>query len=77
MLHWLARLVRSRLERIVGEQLRARFGALPRESAGRLAEERAEAEALLGRARDVQGWLSEREQAARVAGLYGKTEGGA
>jgi energy-coupling factor transporter ATP-binding protein EcfA2 len=47
------------------------FAPIPETIAGKLQEERERMEQLLEEVREVRGWLTERQQAASVAGLYG------
>ena len=63
---------RSRLVVGVGDEFRASFGPVPAEVAAGVAAERAETDRLAAETGEVLAWLAEREQAARIAGLYGR-----
>jgi len=58
-------------ERLVDE-LESAYGELPTEVTRALLEERRMVEKYVSDIREVSGWLEKREQAASVAGLYGK-----
>jgi hypothetical protein len=60
------------LEERLLEELESAYGDLPAEVARALIDERHQVEKLLGEVREVSGWLEQREQAASIAGLYGK-----
>jgi hypothetical protein len=57
--------------RLLAELERGYCGA-PTEVAEALLAERRHVEQFLGEIREVTGWLEKREQAAAIAGLYGK-----
>jgi hypothetical protein len=63
---------KKRLRDRLGEELDASYAAVPGEVAGALANERKECEKLVGETKEVTAWLHQREQAASIAGLYGK-----
>jgi hypothetical protein len=73
-LRWQA--IRAEFERRLEDRLLADleegYCRLPGEVAQALAAERRDVEKYLGEIREVAGWLEKREQAASVAGLYGK-----
>jgi hypothetical protein len=54
------------------EELEGAYDTLPVQLAESLQEERRRVEELLAATREVAGWLEQREQAASVAGLYGR-----
>jgi hypothetical protein len=58
-------------ERLMNE-LEAAYGELPTEVARGLLEEKRAVEKYVSETREVGGWLEQREQAASIAGLYGK-----
>jgi len=60
------------LERRLQEELENAYAAIPTQTAEALLAERRQAEQLLGSVREVADWLRRREQAASIAGLYGK-----
>ncbi len=60
----LARRIQDDLERV--------YSNLPGQVADDLLRERRRVEQLLGEAREVTGWLEQREQAASITGLYGR-----
>jgi hypothetical protein len=63
---------RGRLgERMAAELSRA-YLAIPEEVAAAIREERKQVDALVAETEQVSAWLAERQQAARVAELYGK-----
>jgi hypothetical protein len=63
---------RARLgERLAAELSRA-YLAIPEEVAAALREERKQVDALVAETKQVSDWLTERQQAARVAELYAK-----
>ncbi len=63
---------RKKLEARLREELEAAYLPIPAEVADALKAERREVEKLLGETREVADWLEQREQAASVAGLYGR-----
>jgi hypothetical protein len=73
-LRWLA--IRGEFQRQLEGRLRGEleqvYAALPGDVARALKAERHQVEHLLGEVREVAGWLQQREQAASIAGLYGK-----
>jgi hypothetical protein len=68
--------IRGEFQRQLEEHLRgdleAVFLPIPGETAEALRAERARVEQLLAETGEVAAWLTEREQAASIAGLYGK-----
>jgi hypothetical protein len=62
---------RSRLEAKLGEELQRAFLPVPDEVVSDLAAERKQVAALVQETTEIATWLSEREQAAHVAELYG------
>ncbi len=68
--------IRTEFENHLEERLRAElergYLAAPAEVAQTLLAERREVEHFLDEIREVAGWLEQREQAASIAGLYGK-----
>jgi hypothetical protein len=62
----------KQLERRLMTELEAVYAAIPAEVAEALVHERRQVEQLLAEVGEVAGWLEQREQAASVAGLYGK-----
>lgn len=73
-LRWLA--IRGEFERHLEDRLQQEmercFCAAPEEVAQILLAERRQVDQFLGDIREVTGWLEQREQAASIAGLYGK-----
>jgi hypothetical protein len=73
-LRWAA--IREEFERQLGrriqDDLEQVYLELPGEVAEALRKERQQVEQLLGEVREVTGWLEKREQAASIAGLYGR-----
>jgi energy-coupling factor transporter ATP-binding protein EcfA2 len=73
-LRWPA--IRGQFHGLLEERLRAEleqiYGRVPEEVAEALKVERRKVEHLLSETREVTGWLEQREQAASIAGLYGK-----
>ncbi len=61
-----------RLEQRVRSELDHAYASIPAEVAEALRLERRQVEQLLGETREVAVWLEQREQAASIAGLYGK-----
>jgi energy-coupling factor transporter ATP-binding protein EcfA2 len=61
-----------RLEARLTEEMEEVFDPLPGRVAEALQAERKQVEQLLGETAEVAGWLEQREQAASVAGLYGR-----
>jgi energy-coupling factor transporter ATP-binding protein EcfA2 len=55
------------------KELAAVYGTIPSAVAEQLLAERRQVEKLLGDTREVQSWLEQREQAASITGLYGKS----
>jgi hypothetical protein len=73
-LRWLA--IRGEFHRQLEERMRVEleqiYAAVPEEVAEALRGERRKVVHLLSETREVTGWLEQREQAASIAGLYGK-----
>jgi hypothetical protein len=63
---------RRRLEGKLGDELRRAFLPIPDEVAADLMTERKQSAELVKETAEVSAWLTEREQAARVADLYGE-----
>jgi hypothetical protein len=63
---------RRKLEVRLQDELVNAFQKVPDDVVAALAEERRKVEKLRGEVREVTGWLEQREQAASIAGLYGK-----
>jgi hypothetical protein len=63
---------RRQLEDHLQADLESVFLPIPGELAEALQAERAEVERLLAETGEVAAWLTEQEQAASIAGLYGK-----
>jgi hypothetical protein len=61
-----------RLQRRVQSDLESVYAPIPSEVSEGLLRERREIEQMLKDAREVAAWLEQREQAASIAGLYGK-----
>jgi hypothetical protein len=61
-----------RLEARLTEEMENVYDPLPGRVAESLRAERQQVEELLGETREVAGWLEQREQAASIAGLYGR-----
>jgi hypothetical protein len=68
--------IRGEFQRELGRrleaELRAAYLAIPTDLAEALERERRQVEQLLNETRDVAAWVAQREQAANIAGLYGK-----
>ena len=62
---------REQLERRLREELDRVYLELPGELAAKLVEERKQVDKLIADTKEVAAWLAERQQAARVAELYG------
>jgi hypothetical protein len=62
----------KQLERRLQKELENAYGSIPLDVAEELRQERRQVEQLLGENREIAAWLSQREQAASIAGLYGK-----
>ncbi len=60
------------LEDRLKDELETAYCRLPGDIARAMVEERRQVDKFLGDIREVSGWLDEREQAASIAGLYGK-----
>jgi hypothetical protein len=60
------------LERRLQAEMESAYQPVPGEVAEVLRGERRQAEQLMGETREVAAWLERREQAASIAGLYGK-----
>ncbi|HMF19552.1 MAG TPA: GTPase [Gemmataceae bacterium] len=60
------------LEDRLKDELESAYCKLPGEVAHAMVDEQKQVDKFLGDIREVSGWLSEREQAASIAGLYGK-----
>ncbi len=60
------------LERRLRSELQSAYATIPADVAEMLRQERRQVEQLLGETREVAVWLEQREQAASIAGLYGK-----
>jgi hypothetical protein len=73
-LRWPA--IRGEFQRRLTQRLRSElesvYAKIPADTADALRAERREVERLLHETRDVTTWLEQREQAASIAGLYGK-----
>jgi hypothetical protein len=73
-LRWQA--IRSEFEHQLEDRLRdeleAAYCQLPGDIARAMVDEQKQVDKFLGDIREVSGWLNEREQAASIAGLYGK-----
>ncbi|MGL4552683.1 MAG: hypothetical protein ACRC33_16030, partial [Gemmataceae bacterium] len=67
---------RKKLEVRVRQELDAVYLEAPADVAAKLAEERKAVEKLIADTREVASWLTKREQAAGVAGLYGHERDG-
>jgi hypothetical protein len=63
---------RRQLERRLQSELEGLYLSIPTEVAEDLRQERRRMEALVAQTREVESWLGEREQAAQIAGLYGR-----
>lgn len=67
--------IRDRFQEKLAESLSAElhrvYQAIPRDIAAALQEERRQVEALLAQTKEVAEWLAQRQEAARVAELYG------
>ncbi len=61
----------KQLAKRVKEDLELAYLAVPGEVAAALLEERHAVEGLIGQTQEVASWLSQREQAASITGLYG------
>jgi energy-coupling factor transporter ATP-binding protein EcfA2 len=61
-----------RLEARLTEEMENVYDPLPGQVAEALRTERQQVEQLLGETQEVAGWLEQREQAASIAGLYGR-----
>lgn len=68
--------IRSEFRRQLGTRMAAELGraylAIPGDVAAAIREERNQVDALIAETKQVIDWLAERQQAARVAELYGK-----
>jgi hypothetical protein len=68
--------IRSEFQRQLGQRLQAEladtYAAVPTQVAETLLAERRQVEKLEGETAEVAEWLTRREQAATIAGLYGK-----
>ena len=68
--------IRSEFRKQLGERMAAELSraylAIPEEVAAAIREERKQVDALVAETKQVSDWLTERQQAARVAELYGK-----
>jgi hypothetical protein len=68
--------IRSEFRKQLGHRMAAELGqaylAIPGEVAAAIREERKQVDALVAETKQVGNWLMERQQAARVAELYGK-----
>lgn len=68
--------IRSEFRRFLGDRIAIELGraylAIPGETAAAIQEERKQVDALVAETKQVNDWLVERQQAARVAELYGK-----
>jgi energy-coupling factor transporter ATP-binding protein EcfA2 len=63
---------RRQLERRLQAELEGLYLSIPTEVAEDLRQERRRLEALVRQTQEVESWLGEREQAAQIAGLYGR-----
>jgi hypothetical protein len=61
-----------RLDRRLADELERVFLPIPNDIAAALIEERKQVDQLVAETKQVSDWLAERQQAARVAELYGK-----
>jgi len=61
-----------RLQRKLTEEFGRTYLPIPRDAATAVAAEQQQVEELRAETREVAGWLSEREQAARIGELYGR-----
>ena len=68
--------IRSKFRAALGARMAEELGraylAIPGETAGAIRDERKQVDALVAETKQVNDWLAERQQAARVAELYGK-----
>jgi hypothetical protein len=68
--------IRSAFRTLLGERMAAELSraylAIPSEVAAAVREERKQVDVLIAETKQVSAWLTERQQAARVAELYGK-----
>lgn len=68
--------IRSEFRRQLGDRMAAELGraylAIPGEVAIAIREERKQTDAMIDETKQVNDWLAERQQAARVSELYGK-----
>lgn len=68
--------IRNQLERMLEKRMRQElekvYSAVPFEVVEQLKLERRQIDNILAEVREVTGWLEQREQAASIAGLYGK-----
>jgi hypothetical protein len=62
----------QRLEARVRDEFEKAFAELPRQVADVMKKEREEVDAILQKIHELGNWLKSREQAASIAGLYGK-----
>ncbi len=62
----------QQLQKRLQQELESAYCPLPRELARALDEERRQVEKFQGEVREVANWLAQREEAASIAGLYGK-----
>jgi hypothetical protein len=63
----------KQLSKTMTNELASVYGTIPSMVADQLLAERRQVEQLLGDTREVQSWLEQREQAATITGLYGKS----
>jgi hypothetical protein len=62
----------KQLERRLLGELQSAYNSIPADVAEALRQERQQVEQLLGETREIAAWLDQRQQAASIAGLYGK-----
>jgi hypothetical protein len=63
---------RKRLDKRLRGELEQVYAGIPAEVADALMQERRQALAVLAEITEVRTWLNQREEAASVAGMYGK-----
>ncbi|MDY3562790.1 50S ribosome-binding GTPase [Gemmata sp. JC673] len=68
--------IRAEFRRQLGDRMATELGraylAIPGEVAGAIREERKQVDGLVAETKEVENWLTERQQAAHVGELYGK-----
>jgi hypothetical protein len=74
-LRWQA--VRAQFEKLLEKRLRHEletvYAPVPGDVLEKLQQERRQIESILGEVQEVTRWLEEREQSARIVGLYGSS----